>query len=42
LAAGTARQWFARSPKRTSYLSAAGGVMMIGLVGTLALTGSKS
>lgn len=42
LAAGTARQWFARSPKRISALSAAGGVMMIGLGGTLALTGSKS
>jgi threonine/homoserine/homoserine lactone efflux protein len=42
LAAGTARHWFARSPKRVSTLSAAGGVMMIGLGGTLALTGSKS
>ena len=42
LAAGTARHWFARSPKRISTLSAAGGVMMIGLGGTLALTGSRS
>ena len=42
LAAGTARHWFARSPKRVSTLSATGGVMMIGLGGTLALTGSKS
>ena len=42
LAAGTARHWFARSPKRISTLGAAGGVMMIGLGGTLALTGSKS
>jgi threonine/homoserine/homoserine lactone efflux protein len=42
LAAGTARHWFARSPKRVSTLSAAGGVMMIGLGGTLAVTGSKS
>ncbi|CCQ47729.1 lysE type translocator family protein [Pseudarthrobacter siccitolerans] len=42
LAAGTARHWFARSPKRIASLSAAGGVMMIGLGGTLALTGSKS
>jgi threonine/homoserine/homoserine lactone efflux protein len=42
LAAGTARHWFARSPKRVSTLSTAGGVMMIGLGGTLALTGSKS
>ncbi|KZE90015.1 LysE family translocator [Microbacterium sp. TNHR37B] len=42
LAAGTARLWFARSPRRTSTLAGAGGVMMIGLGGTLALTGSKS
>jgi threonine/homoserine/homoserine lactone efflux protein len=42
VAAGTARHWFARSPRRVSSLSAAGGVMMIGLGGTLALTGSKS
>lgn len=42
LAAGSARQWFARSPRRISTLSAAGGVMMIGLGGTMALTGSKS
>jgi threonine/homoserine/homoserine lactone efflux protein len=41
LAAGTARAWFARSPKRMSTLSGAGGVMMIGLGGTLALSGSK-
>ncbi|WP_293784983.1 LysE family translocator [uncultured Aeromicrobium sp.] len=42
LAAGTARLWFARSPHRLSTLSGAGGVMMIGLGGTLALSGSKS
>jgi threonine/homoserine/homoserine lactone efflux protein len=42
LAAGTARHWFARSPKRISALSTAGGVMMIGLGGTLALTGTKN
>jgi threonine/homoserine/homoserine lactone efflux protein len=42
LAAGTARAWFANSPRRVSTLSGAGGVMMIGLGGTLALTGSKS
>ncbi|MFF3026770.1 LysE family translocator [Microbacterium sp. NPDC057944] len=42
LAAGTARAWFARSPRRMSTLSGAGGVMMIGLGGTLALTGAKS
>ncbi|MFK0003655.1 LysE family translocator [Paenarthrobacter sp. NPDC090522] len=42
LAAGTARAWFAKSPRRISTLSGAGGVMMIGLGGTLAVTGSKS
>jgi threonine/homoserine/homoserine lactone efflux protein len=42
LAAGTARHWFARSPKRVSTLSATGGALMIGLGGTLAVTGSKS
>lgn len=42
LAVGTARTWFARSPRRMSTLSGTGGVMMIGLGGTLALTGAKS
>ena len=42
LAAGTARAWFAKSPRRIATLSGAGGVMMIGLGGTLALTGSKN
>ena len=42
LAAGTARAWFARSPRRISTLAGTGGVVMIGLGGTLALTGSKS
>lgn len=42
LAAGTARTWFARSPRRISALSGTGGVMMIGLGGTLALTGAKN
>ncbi len=42
LAAGTARLWFARSPRRIATLSGAGGVMMIGLGCTVALTGSKS
>jgi threonine/homoserine/homoserine lactone efflux protein len=41
-AAGTARDWFARSPKRVEHLGATGGAMMIGLGGVLALTGSKS
>jgi threonine/homoserine/homoserine lactone efflux protein len=40
--AGTARAWFARSPKRLSNMGAGGGVVMIGLGGTLALTGSKT
>ncbi|MDN4613659.1 LysE family translocator [Leifsonia sp. F6_8S_P_1B] len=41
LAAGTAREWFGRSPKRVERLGATGGVLMIGLGGILALTGSK-
>ncbi|GAA1057763.1 lysine transporter LysE [Agromyces luteolus] len=41
LAAGTARDWFARSPRRASHLAASGGVMMIGLGGVLALSGNK-
>jgi threonine/homoserine/homoserine lactone efflux protein len=42
LTAGTARAWFARSPRRIATLSGTGGVMMIGLGGGLALTGSHS
>ncbi|MGO4102726.1 LysE family translocator [Leifsonia sp. YAF41] len=42
LAAGSARDWFAKSPKRMEGLSATGGVMMIGLGGVLAVTGAKS
>jgi len=42
LAAGSARDWFARSPKRVERLGFTGGVMMIGLGGVLALTGSKN
>lgn len=41
LAAGSARDWFARSPKRIGRLGATGGVMMIGLGGVLAVTGAK-
>ena len=41
LAAGSARDWFARSPKRVERLGATGGVMMIGLGGVLALTESS-
>lgn len=40
--AGAARHWFARSPKRLSNLGVVGGVVMIGLGGTLAVTGAKS
>jgi threonine/homoserine/homoserine lactone efflux protein len=40
LAAGTARHWFASSPRRIAALSTTGGVMMIGLGGTLALVGT--
>lgn len=39
MAAGAARSWFARSPKRIERLSATGGGMMIGLGGILLLTG---
>lgn len=39
LAAGTARQWFARSPRRLSRLAATGGLIMIGLGAHLTLTG---
>jgi threonine/homoserine/homoserine lactone efflux protein len=42
LIAGTARDWFGRSPKRIERMGAAGGVMMIGLGGTLLVTGAKS
>jgi len=42
LAAGSARDWFAKSPRRMEGLSATGGVMMIGLGGVLAVTGAKS
>lgn len=42
LTAGTAREWFARSPRRNAALTTTGGVAMIGLGGAMALTGSKS
>lgn len=42
MAAGTARGWFGRSPRRMSTMAGTGGVMMIGLGGALALTGTKS
>jgi threonine/homoserine/homoserine lactone efflux protein len=40
--AGAARLWFAHSPRRLSRLGVVGGVMMIGLGGTLAVTGVKN
>ncbi len=42
IAAGTARAWFARSPKRLSAIRATGGGMMIGLAGVLVASGSRS
>ncbi|HSP75820.1 MAG TPA: LysE family translocator [Cryobacterium sp.] len=42
LAAGSARDWFASSPRRMEHLSASGGVMMIGLGGVLAATGAQT
>ena len=41
-AAGTARAWFARSPRRLSTLSGVGGGLLIGLGGTLAFTAPSS
>jgi threonine/homoserine/homoserine lactone efflux protein len=40
--AGTARAWFARSPRRMSQMNATGGGMMIGLGGGLLLAGNKA
>lgn len=39
LAAGTARTWFARSPKRLAVIGGSGGAVMIGLGASLAVTG---
>jgi len=39
LAAGTARAWFARSPRRLERIGGAGGLVMIGIGASLALTG---
>ncbi|WP_067461073.1 LysE family translocator [Actinomadura macra] len=41
LAAGTARAWFARSPRRLAAVGGTGGLMMIGLGVTIAATGRK-
>jgi threonine/homoserine/homoserine lactone efflux protein len=39
--AGTARQWFARSPRRLALIGGTGGLMMIGLGVAIAATGRK-
>lgn len=41
LAASTVRSWFARSPRRLSLVGGVGGLAMIGLGVTLAVTGRK-
>lgn len=42
LLAGSAQHWFAKSPRRLATGRASGGVLMVGLGGGLALTGSKA
>ena len=42
LAAGTARNWFAKSPRRLELIGGAGGLAMIGLGTSLAFTGRKN
>jgi threonine/homoserine/homoserine lactone efflux protein len=39
--AGTAREWFARSPRRLEMVGGTGGLMIIGLGASIAVTGSK-
>jgi threonine/homoserine/homoserine lactone efflux protein len=41
IVAGTARNWFARSPRRLGTIGGTGGLAMIGLGATLAVTGRK-
>jgi threonine/homoserine/homoserine lactone efflux protein len=41
LAAGTARSWFTRSPRRLELVGGASGLVMIGIGASLALTGGK-
>jgi threonine/homoserine/homoserine lactone efflux protein len=40
-AAGTARDWFAKSPRRLELVGGTGGLAMIGLGTALAFTGRK-
>ncbi|MQY24723.1 LysE family translocator [Nocardia aurantia] len=42
LLAGTARAWFARSPRRLEAVGGAGGLMIIGLGATVAVTGTNN
>ena len=42
LAAGTARAWLARSPRRLEMIGGAGGLAMIGIGASLALTGRQA
>ncbi|WP_067703699.1 LysE family translocator [Nocardia jejuensis] len=42
LVAGSARDWFARSPKRLEAVGGAGGVMIIGLGASVAVSGSTN
>jgi len=39
MVAGTARAWFAASPRRLEVVGGAGGLVMIGIGASLALTG---
>jgi len=41
LAAGTARAWLARSPRRLELVGGTGGLVMIGIGASLAITGRK-
>jgi threonine/homoserine/homoserine lactone efflux protein len=41
LLAATARTWFARSPRRLEAVGGTGGLMMIGLGATIAVTGRR-
>jgi threonine/homoserine/homoserine lactone efflux protein len=41
LAAGAARSWLARSPRRLELIGGTGGLVMIGIGASLALTGRK-
>ncbi|MBF6332561.1 LysE family translocator [Nocardia transvalensis] len=42
LLAGTARDWFARSPRRLEAVGGAGGLMIIGLGASVAISGNNS